>query len=631
MPIPEVTALISGGRVASYPYTDLPKAIALSGAATNGPILDWEWTIIPDDTYNPGGLPAASALLTVTSGDFVNGRANVQNPSITLDVVGGYKFSLRARNSTGWSNPSYLGDRLDAEAIVFITTPRGCTRPPANMFRNEFYLEALLIELENTTLQDVFDKGQSIDPKSNPLLIAASENVIALAIDGTGVTGLTTPLFDLESVLGGIGGIGAAFDVTVGGGETGCKAIQTLMATNADLAAGATMINHYLQIAGRSSNDGASIVSALQTELTGTEGGIARALWAKGSWDEALYAEHGSVLLEDGGLRLTAISAPTSSVGKGWVYTKNVGAGVIELFYRDEAGNETQLTPPAAGGGTLDAGYDFGGSGAGRIIEVTDGAVVLRDIAGAVNGMLELEMGSGGDALTALALSVHHGGYNATALKAIVDDTGGSLSASEVMTAFHALLQDNTANAAALAYAFLAETDHIFPGTQTAFKVLKTGSGTWTWALDADAGSIRLLNGHLRMAELSADPSAVANQGILFIKDVAGVAELFYRDDTNTAFQLTNNGVPAGGVTGVSLKEEIIASSTTETSKVLATYPTAAAGALSGYDLQVYRNGVRMEYNASPSTLQQFNYTNGTKTVAFLNAPGSRYDFVYRA
>jgi hypothetical protein len=130
------------------------------------------------------------------------------------------------------------------------------------------------------------------------------------------------------------------------------------------------------------------------------------------------------------------------------------------------------------------------------------------------------------------------------------------------------------------------------------------------------------------MGELLSDPAQVSNEGSLFIKDVAGVAELFYRDDTNASFQLTSGGAPAGA--GAELYEEIIASSTTETSKVLTGQPVSASNALASYDLQVYRNGVRMEYNSSPSTQQEFSYTNATKTVAFLNAPGSRYDFVYR-
>ncbi len=35
---------------------------------------------------------------------------------------------------------------------------------------------------------------------------------------------------------------------------------------------------------------------------------------------------------------------PTAVAGYGYLYTKDAGAGVIELWYEDEAGNETQIT-----------------------------------------------------------------------------------------------------------------------------------------------------------------------------------------------------------------------------------------------------------------------------------------------
>jgi hypothetical protein len=45
---------------------------------------------------------------------------------------------------------------------------------------------------------------------------------------------------------------------------------------------------------------------------------------------------------------LKRATKPTNAADKGFLYTKDVGAGVIELFYEDEAGNEDQLTPLAA-------------------------------------------------------------------------------------------------------------------------------------------------------------------------------------------------------------------------------------------------------------------------------------------
>lgn len=55
---------------------------------------------------------------------------------------------------------------------------------------------------------------------------------------------------------------------------------------------------------------------------------------------------------------LGAISKPTHITGYGIVYTKDVGSGVIELFYEDAAGNELQLT--AAGAQNITASVPSG-------------------------------------------------------------------------------------------------------------------------------------------------------------------------------------------------------------------------------------------------------------------------------
>lgn len=107
MTIPVATALIGGNHSASYASTTLPKSITLTGSASGGTITDYEWSILPLDANNPGGYPSSSGLASGTHGDFTDGKSTVQNPSITLDVVGGYNFSLRAKNSeNNWSLPS---------------------------------------------------------------------------------------------------------------------------------------------------------------------------------------------------------------------------------------------------------------------------------------------------------------------------------------------------------------------------------------------------------------------------------------------------------------------------------------------------------------------------------------------
>lgn len=159
MAVPSVTATISSSHEVTYPHTDLSptKTINLEGAATNTPILEWEWCLIPTDPNNPGGLPAGSSLLSGTHGDFTNGKSSVQNPSIPVDYIGGYNFSLRARNADGWSDPSFTGDGIGAQAIAYILTPLGVKRPPSNMF---YYENGLNLSLEK--LEDALTTGSLV-------------------------------------------------------------------------------------------------------------------------------------------------------------------------------------------------------------------------------------------------------------------------------------------------------------------------------------------------------------------------------------------------------------------------------------------------------------------------------------
>ena len=54
-------------------------------------------------------------------------------------------------------------------------------------------------------------------------------------------------------------------------------------------------------------------------------------------YSEDAAGEHAKVTLR-------AASKPSSAASKGFLYTKDVGSGVIEVFYEDAAGNEKQLT-----------------------------------------------------------------------------------------------------------------------------------------------------------------------------------------------------------------------------------------------------------------------------------------------
>jgi len=47
-------------------------------------------------------------------------------------------------------------------------------------------------------------------------------------------------------------------------------------------------------------------------------------------------------------------------------------------------------------------------------------------------------------------------------------------------------------------------------------------------------------------AEQAGDPANIANTGIIYTKDVAGVTELFYEDNAGNVTQITSGGIPPG-------------------------------------------------------------------------------------
>ncbi|MHC4816597.1 MAG: hypothetical protein ACYTF8_00865, partial [Planctomycetota bacterium] len=163
MAIPVATALIDGVHVKTYEYEALGAGlpITLTGAATNGPILAWEWSIIATDPDIAGGVPEGSSLTVGVHGDFTNGKATVQNPTITLDAPGGYCFSLRAQNGDNWSDPS-LAKNGEYQAIIYIKTLHGVKQPPANQKRYQDDLNQGLQRLE-ALAAGVAATGVSVD------------------------------------------------------------------------------------------------------------------------------------------------------------------------------------------------------------------------------------------------------------------------------------------------------------------------------------------------------------------------------------------------------------------------------------------------------------------------------------
>jgi len=161
---PVATALINGKHVEVYTYDQLGAGlpITLAGSSTVGDgssITTWEWSIVTSDPDLEGGIPEASTVDVGTNGDFTNGKASVQNPTITLDAKGGYCFSLRAQNDIGqWSIPADDNDG-GYQAIVYVLTENGTKLPPSNQKRYHDDLNQGLARLETLAVVPVRADG----------------------------------------------------------------------------------------------------------------------------------------------------------------------------------------------------------------------------------------------------------------------------------------------------------------------------------------------------------------------------------------------------------------------------------------------------------------------------------------
>ncbi|NIT79780.1 MAG: hypothetical protein GWN58_34030 [Anaerolineae bacterium] len=198
MAIPVATALIDGVHVKTYEYEALGSGlpITLTGSATEGPILNWEWSILATDPDIEGGIPEGSSLAVGVHGDFTNGKATVQNPTITLDAPGGYCFSLRAENAEGWSDPS-LDKNGGYQAIVYIKTAWGVKQPPANQKRYQDDLNQGLQRLEDIAagvtatgaIIPILDVGLAADSTTSPTFVplSAAETAISFTAPAAGL------------------------------------------------------------------------------------------------------------------------------------------------------------------------------------------------------------------------------------------------------------------------------------------------------------------------------------------------------------------------------------------------------------------------------------------------------------
>jgi len=109
MAIPQVTC----NSDIELSYSASPQIVSLGATATGSP-FSWKWTIL--------SVPTGSEANIGTNGDFIDGIATVQTPSLSLtaSVDGGYVFQCIATNTNGSSNPEI--DLSNCEQQITIKT-----------------------------------------------------------------------------------------------------------------------------------------------------------------------------------------------------------------------------------------------------------------------------------------------------------------------------------------------------------------------------------------------------------------------------------------------------------------------------------------------------------------------------
>ena len=97
-------------------YDASPRTQTLGATATGSP-TSWRWDML--------SVPPGSSANVGACGDFTDGIATIQNPSVVLTgaVDGGYCFQCRATNGDGQSDPAV--DKRNGQQIVIVRTNVG--------------------------------------------------------------------------------------------------------------------------------------------------------------------------------------------------------------------------------------------------------------------------------------------------------------------------------------------------------------------------------------------------------------------------------------------------------------------------------------------------------------------------
>jgi hypothetical protein len=175
--------------------------------------------------------------------------------------------------------------------------------------------------------------------------------------------------------------------------------------------------------------------------------------------------------------------------------------------------------------------------------------------------------------------------------------------------------------------------------SNTGFLYTKEVSGVTELFYEDDTGAvIQLTSGGsivagpasspIQLLEEAGDPANVADTGFVYTKDDGGDTELFYEDDGGAVVQITEDGALA--TTGfASSEEEFTAVAGTQTFTLAAT-AAVNASMLSGRTiLGVFRNGVRSRYQATATLANEWDLPAGNQVRVVAQAGGEIFTVVY--
>jgi len=267
-------------------------------------------------------------------------------------------------------------------------------------------------------------------------------------------------------------------------------------------------------------------------------------------------------------IQFAEIATPATIVNEGQIYVKDF-AGATEMCYLDAAGNEVQVTTggvvnSTAFAGTLDIIADGAVYGkvvlssltAGEVIKLTDaggddftvscfGANKALFMTG--NAVLNQDVSTSGTP-TFAALTV---GALAGVLKAVAGVVSGSATLDNVLDgATYKRVKTTSMTANEVVKLTDAGGDDLTCALGGESKILTLGASVSLnqslQTTDNPAFNSTLITSHSRFSEIGAKPGVSANNGFVYTKDIAGIAELFFQDDSGVGqeTQLTDNGSP---------------------------------------------------------------------------------------